>query len=996
MASMYQQPPQPNVVYMAPQQPSQGTLMPGQSITLKHYTVTVERYLSQGGFAHVYLVRSAVPINGTTSHVLKRIAVSDDIMLKEVQKEVDVMKVLRGHPNIVNLIDSASFPHSNGTHEVFILMEYCAGGGIIDMMNRRLRERLTESEILTIFVEVLEGVACMHNLKPALLHRDLKVENILQASEKSYKLCDFGSAATAALKSPTTTAEIRAIEQDLLRHTTLQYRAPEMVDPYLRLPIDEKSDVWALGVLLYKLCYYTTPFEEHGPLAILNVHYKIPPYPVYSQNMINLIVSMLQKYGKDRPSVFDLLDNVHRLRGTRSQFSYNPPPPPISSLPPFSPAPPTSAQAFNTNAAAGFQSARINAGFGNSNASANPYNVYVPDPNAKSPTSASPAAGNAGSSSAAAARQHVLSAIQPMRRGRPSAIAPVISPTGGSTFAERDLLHSAAAGHDPDNQRRQQQFQEQQPNASSPDALVHVRPEPSRYGQQWQRGKPLESGQQQEPKPSGKQPGIVSTAQQFEFVDRDKAKYFGPPKGNADAPATSNVSSGRPAKTTSFQVDDDPAQLRVHSSAGGRPTSASPSANASANSGRQGTMEAWDLRGPVTGGGGDRKAGASQYGDLQQMSTGQSRKAGPPVPDKSSVPANRPTSDTSGDEEPEDATGSLGKQQGSRFRPSHTGRKQGSVYDLVDVGSGSRQPPPTSAKKSFDQFGRRQQSVHDLIDVTGSEAAVSAPIPFTARPRAESPQPLPSAKTPQSAEFRFPPIGQSSPPSTTRAEGVGVRRRPQSMFLSPSPSSLQVPRTPAEPSVPESPKTPGAQPESPRKIRHPRRNSIVDLVSKYEAMDAAAGARAAVAASTPKSPGGPPPPIASKPTTLQGHARNTSVIKRPSLDIPAPTQQGGRSPGPRTSPTVETSGRRMSISPSRRVPSPASLDFSQQQIRAPTPSRPQLSPVLAPGPTRPITPPTLSPSPERPYQGVASLISQWQKKSESSANSPRSSPKTWK
>lgn len=387
---------------------------------------------------------------------------------------------------------------------------------------------------------------------------------------------------------------------------------------------------------------------------------------------------------------------------------------------------------------------------------------------------------------------------------------------------------------------------------------------------------------------------------------------------------------------------------------------------------------------------------ASQYGDLQQMSTGQSRKAGPPVPDKSSVPANRPTSDTSGDEEPEDATGSLGKQQGSRFRPSHTGRKQGSVYDLVDVGSGSRQPPPTSAKKSFDQFGRRQQSVHDLIDVTGSEAAVSAPIPFTARPRAESPQPLPSAKTPQSAEFRFPPIGQSSPPSTTRAEGVGVRRRPQSMFLSPSPSSLQVPRTPAEPSVPESPKTPGAQPESPRKIRHPRRNSIVDLVSKYEAMDAAAGARAAVAASTPKSPGGPPPPIASKPTTLQGHARNTSVIKRPSLDIPAPTQQGGRSPGPRTSPTVETSGRRMSISPSRRVPSPASLDFSQQQIRAPTPSRPQLSPVLAPGPTRPITPPTLSPSPERPYQGVASLISQWQKKSESSANSPRSSPKTWK
>jgi len=62
-----------------------------------------------------------------------------------------------------------------------------------------------------------------------------------------------------------------------------------MVDPYLRRPIDEKSDVWALGVLLYKLCYYTTPFEEHGPLAILNVQYKIPPYPVYSSQMNSLI-----------------------------------------------------------------------------------------------------------------------------------------------------------------------------------------------------------------------------------------------------------------------------------------------------------------------------------------------------------------------------------------------------------------------------------------------------------------------------------------------------------------------------------------------------------------------------------------------------------------------------------------------------------------------------------------------------------------------------------
>ncbi|KAJ3845354.1 hypothetical protein F5878DRAFT_269261 [Lentinula raphanica] len=306
---------------------NKGTLVPGQSISVNKYTVQVERYLSQGGFAHVYLVRTATPVYNTTHHVLKRIAVANEAMLTDVKKEVDIMRLLKGHPNIVHLIDAAWHRMSNGLYEVFILMEFCPGGGIIDMMNRRLRERLTEAEILQIFVDVCEGVAYMHNSRPPLLHRDLKVENILQASPTSFKLCDFGSATTVATRPPANMQEVRALEEDLNRHTTLQYRAPEMIDAHLRRPIDEKSDVWALGVLLYKLCYYTTPFEEHGPLAILNVQYRIPPYPVYSPQMNALIASMLREHGTQRPSVFELLAQVHRLRGTKSQFQYNIPQP---------------------------------------------------------------------------------------------------------------------------------------------------------------------------------------------------------------------------------------------------------------------------------------------------------------------------------------------------------------------------------------------------------------------------------------------------------------------------------------------------------------------------------------------------------------------------------------------------------------------------------------------------------------------------------------------
>ncbi|PVF97695.1 hypothetical protein CPB86DRAFT_785488 [Serendipita vermifera] len=365
----------PNAFYNAQ---NKGTLQPGQLIQIQSLTVTVERFLSQGGFAHVYLVRSAAPINGTIHHVLKRMLVADPAMLKEVNKEVDVMRVLRGHANIVNLIDSTINRLPDGRHEVFILMEFCAGGGIIDMMNRRLRERLTEGEILQIFVDVCEGVAAMHYLKPALLHRDLKVENILQANETSYKLCDFGSAATVT-RPPTTPPELQALENDLNRHTTLQYRAPEMVDPHLRRPIDEKSDVWALGVLLYKLCYYTTPFEEHGPLAILNVQYKIPPYPVYSQRLITLITSMLREHGTQRPTVFQLLDMVHQMRGTKSRFRYNIPPPVLSPTLPRSPE-----------------------------------DIVTFRDSAKGPSGSSQFA------AAMQARQHIPEAIAPMRRGRPN------------------------------------------------------------------------------------------------------------------------------------------------------------------------------------------------------------------------------------------------------------------------------------------------------------------------------------------------------------------------------------------------------------------------------------------------------------------------------------------------------------------------------------------------------------------------------------------------
>src|SRR5207245_1132539 len=108
-----------------------------------------------------------------------------------------------------------------------------------------------------------------------------------------FVLCDFGSCAPVK-EAATSLAECRLLEEDIQKHTTLQYRSPEMIDVYRKLPIDEKSDIWALGVLLYKLCYYTTPFEEQGQLAILNASFKFPAYPLFSDRLKSLIGEWIQ------------------------------------------------------------------------------------------------------------------------------------------------------------------------------------------------------------------------------------------------------------------------------------------------------------------------------------------------------------------------------------------------------------------------------------------------------------------------------------------------------------------------------------------------------------------------------------------------------------------------------------------------------------------------------------------------------------------------------
>lgn len=300
----------------------------GTVVCVGRHRIEILNYIAEGGFAQIYSVKFLEYLNEFDNDAnssnnlkagdlacLKRVIVNDESGLNELRNEVDVMKRLIGAPTIVQYYDSNASRRNNGNgFEVLLLMELCPNKSLLDYMNQRLATKLTEKEILKIMYDVVLAIARMHYLDKPLIHRDIKIENVLVDSKNNFKLCDFGSACTA-FPIVTTHQEIAMLTQDIYVHTTPQYRSPEMIDLYRCLPIDEKSDIWALGIFLYKLLFFTTPFEMTGQFAILHSKYEFPANN-YSSKLINLVIIMLSENPNLRPNIFQVMYQVCSIINT--------------------------------------------------------------------------------------------------------------------------------------------------------------------------------------------------------------------------------------------------------------------------------------------------------------------------------------------------------------------------------------------------------------------------------------------------------------------------------------------------------------------------------------------------------------------------------------------------------------------------------------------------------------------------------------------------------
>ncbi|XP_030657183.1 cyclin-G-associated kinase isoform X4 [Nomascus leucogenys] len=295
----------------------------GQTVELGDLRLRVRRVLAEGGFAFVY---EAQDMGSGREYALKRLLSNEEEKNRAIIQEVCFMKKLSGHPNIVQFCSAASIgkeESDTGQAEFLLLTELCKGQLVEFLKKMESRGPLSCDTVLKIFYQTCRAVQHMHRQKPPIIHRDLKVENLLLSNQGTIKLCDFGSATTIShYPDYSWSAQRRAlVEEEITRNTTPMYRTPEIIDLYSNFPIGEKQDIWALGCILYLLCFRQHPFEDGAKLRIVNGKYSIPPHDTQYTVFHSLIRAMLQVNPEERLSIAEV---VHQLQEIAAARNVNP------------------------------------------------------------------------------------------------------------------------------------------------------------------------------------------------------------------------------------------------------------------------------------------------------------------------------------------------------------------------------------------------------------------------------------------------------------------------------------------------------------------------------------------------------------------------------------------------------------------------------------------------------------------------------------------------
>jgi len=264
----------------------------------------LERLLGQGGFAWVFVGRE---IDGTpvAIKVLKPRYAGDPQFETRFRNESQTAAALE-HPNIIHIRSVARA----GEH-VYFTMDLCA-----DSLAARIEREgpLPESEILRVAQDVCRGLGHAH--AQGLIHRDIKPDNVLIRSDGTAVLTDFGIARAVSGYVASTGVNMTI--------GTPQYLSPEQAQGR---PIDQRADIYALGVTIYQAATGAVPFTSTDWFELARMHVEDPPVsprkkrPELSKRLERIIYKCLAKHPDDRyrtaeELVADLVDVVAKQRPT--------------------------------------------------------------------------------------------------------------------------------------------------------------------------------------------------------------------------------------------------------------------------------------------------------------------------------------------------------------------------------------------------------------------------------------------------------------------------------------------------------------------------------------------------------------------------------------------------------------------------------------------------------------------------------------------------------
>jgi serine/threonine-protein kinase len=223
----------------------------------------IERKLGEGGMGAVYAGVQPLIGKQVAIKVVAAFLARNEQVTKRFLEEARAVNLIR-HPNIIDIFSFGILPDGRP----YFVMEFLQGESLEDALTTG---HATGREILLLMRQLCDALAAAH--AAGFVHRDLKPENLwiarLPNQEVSLKILDFGIAKNLGMPSAKMTTEGQILG-------TAHYMAPEQA---LAKTVDGRTDIYALGVILYRILAGALPFDGESAYAVVTKHITEPPVP---------------------------------------------------------------------------------------------------------------------------------------------------------------------------------------------------------------------------------------------------------------------------------------------------------------------------------------------------------------------------------------------------------------------------------------------------------------------------------------------------------------------------------------------------------------------------------------------------------------------------------------------------------------------------------------------------------------------------------------------